>query len=431
MTMENLKIQNSIIKIVGLLEEREGLEVSLLANGYVPEESSDEYTSFFKDYFYPDFRNLMFFKHSRINNRRFKKEMNQVITLSDSFKKEEFIVKDSEVLLFGGDYIALFCVSVQAPNENLDIRTVSNLLNLVRQFDTFTDNNIKWCHWIENELLGGIKIRGRGVSVDEYSGSKFKLFSIIDLQKDIDDSERMKLLYDIGTSSPIGSSGNLKTTFSPHQDYYFSIIENKLSVFVNWEALSLLDTFTVIGHDILKESKQFNTWNYTYFRIYLFRVFFKYNLYRYNSLMSNKEDNSIALRSKFEEFLNIFDTYPISYNFLPNELFQNIDKGLNVQFELKNFHSRITRMSENIKEKKQVQMNLLLTLISVLSAIASAAVIPDIIEQITDVSGVSAIIYFTFLTIICLILIVILSRFLKPVKRLKSLFERLFRKKLD
>jgi len=429
MTNKDPKIQNSIIKIVGLLEEKQGLEFSLSTNGYLREKFSDEHSNFFKDYFYPDFRNLMFFKHSRINNRRFKKDIGQSLSLSDSHKKEEFVVKDAEVLLFGGDYIALFCISIQANEENLDIKTISNLLYLIRQFDTVTENNIKWCHWIENELLGGIKIRGRGVSVDEYSGSKFKIFSVIDLQNEIEDDERMKLLYDIGTSSPIGSSGNLKTSFSPHQDYYASIIENKLSVFVNWEALSLLDTFTVIGHNIIMEPKQYNTWSFTYFRIYLFRVFFKYNLYRYNSLMSNEDDNSISLRSKFEEFLNIFDTYPISYNFLPNEIFQNIDKGLNVQFELSNFHNRITRMTEAIKEKKQAQMNLLLELISVITAVTSAAAIPTIIEQVNIISGIPAIIYFAFLAIIGIILLVIFSRFLKPVQRLKSLIRFILKKK--
>ena len=422
------KIQNSIIKIVGLLEEKPGLQDSLLKNEYVREELSDEQSNFFKDYFYPDFRNLMFSEHNRINNRRLKKEINQQISLSDTSVTEELMIKDAEVLLFGGDYIALFCISVQTENNNLEMETISNLLNLVRQFDTVTGNNVKWCHWIENELLGGIKIRGRGVSVDEYSGSKFKLFTVIDLQNKIDDTKRMNLLYDLGTSSPLGSSSEIESPFSPNPDYYFKIMKNKLSVFKNWEALSLLDTFTVVGHNILSNSRYYNTWDYTYSRIYLFRVFFKYNLYRYNSLMS-QNDNIVSLRTKYEEFLNIFDTFPIAYNFLPNEIFQNIDKGLNVQLELKDFHSRITRMSETIKEKKQEQMTLLLEIISVLGAVATAGSIPIIIEQVNVISGFPAIIYFAFLAIIFIILFSILFRFFRPIKKLKSLFNLNFRKK--
>ena len=145
--------------------------------------------------------------------------------------------------------------------------------------------------------------------------------------------------------------------------------------------------------------------------------------------MSNKDDNIVSLRSKYEEFLNIFETFPISYNFLPNEIFLQIGKGLNVQLELKDFHNRITRMTETIKEKKQAQMNLLLALISVLSAVASVAAIPEIINQIKEITGISAILYFAFLALIVIVIIVLLFRFLKPVRRLKSFFHFKFREK--
>ena len=145
--------------------------------------------------------------------------------------------------------------------------------------------------------------------------------------------------------------------------------------------------------------------------------------------MSNKDDNIVSLRSKYEEFLNIFETFPISYNFLPNEIFLQIGKGLNVQLELKDFHNRITRMTETIKEKKQAQMNLLLALISVLSAVASVAAIPEIINQFNEVSGYSAIIYFAFLTLIFIILLTILIRFLKPIRNLISYINSKMRKK--
>ena len=415
------KVENSIIKIVGLLEEKPGIQNTLETNGYYREKLLPDSSTFLKDYFYPDFRNLMFFSHSNVNNRRYKKEINQVVSLSNSSGTEKLLVKDAEVFLFGSEFIALFCILIQPENSEPTIENISAILNLIRQFDTLLENETKWCYWIENELLGGIKIRGRGVSVDEYSGSKFKLFSIVDLSKEIDDNNRMKLLYDLGTSSPLGSSSDVKTKFSPHSDYYFTIMENKLSVFNNWEALSLLDTFTVVGHNILNDLKQYNTWDYTYFRIYLFRIFFKYNLYRYNSLMSYK-DNIVTLRSKYEEFLNIFNIFPVSYNFLPNELFQNIGKGLNIELELQDLHNRITRITETIKERKQEQMNLLLGLISVLSAVASAAAIPTIIEQMDEISGIPAIIYYVFLTLIFIILCIIILRFLKPGEKLKSIF---------
>lgn len=426
MTKKYPEIENSIIKIVGLLEEQPGLQSVLEKNGYLMEELSPENSEFLKDYFYPDFRNLMFFDHIQVDNRRFKKEINKVVSLSDSRETKKILVKNVEVFLFGSDFIALFCITVQLVDKTPTIESISVLLNLIRQFDTFTDTETQWCPWIENELIGGIKIRGRGVSVDEYSGSKFKLFTVIDLAEEVDDTTRMNLLYDLGTSSPLGSSGEINTPFSPHPDYYSKIMGNKLSVFNNWEALSLLDTFTVVGHNILRDPMKYKSWDYTYSRIYFFRVFFKYNLYRFNSLMSHK-GNIVTLRTKYEEFLNIFDTFPISYNFLPNEIFENIGLGLNVQHELTNFHYRITRMSETIKEKKQGQMNLLLGLLSVLGVTVAVNEIPTIIEQIKEISGLSAVIYFTFLGLNFIFLIGIIYKILKPIAKVKSFFK--FRRK--
>lgn len=422
------KVEKSIIKIVGLLEEKPGMQRQLLNSGYLPEAIEDEDSSFLKDYFYPGFRKMMFFSHARVDNRRLKKEVNQPIRIAGNSKAEHILVKDAEVFLFGADFIALFCITIQPEGEDQDIGRISSLLNLVRQFDTNVDDNTKWCEWIEQEILGGNKIRGRGVAVDDYSGSKFKLYTVIDLEENISENKRTKLLYDLGTSSPPGSSTDEQMPFSPHPDYYSKIMKNKLSVFNNWEALALLDTFTVIGYDILKSNVNFSTWDFTYFRIYLFRVFFKYNLYRYNSLMHSKEKIE-HLRMRYEQFLNNFNTYPVSYNFLPNEIFQLIGKGLDVQLELKDFHNRITRISDAIKEKKQERMNLLLEFISVLGAMASVAVIPTIIEQLNIVSGWSAAIYYTFLVIVIIILLSILYRFIKPFRRKKLGPGRWLRKK--
>ena len=137
------KIQNSIIKIVGLLEEKPELQSVLGKNGFVKEEISSESSTFLKDYFYPDFRNLMFFDHNQVNNRRYKREINKVVSLSDSVVTEKLLVKDIEVFLFGSDFIAPFCISVQLESSNPTIENISTLLNLIRQFDTLTENEAK------------------------------------------------------------------------------------------------------------------------------------------------------------------------------------------------------------------------------------------------------------------------------------------------
>ena len=201
MTRKYPKIQNSIIKVVGLVEEKEDFQDILEKNQYLREELSHDNSIFLKDYFYPDFRSLMFSNHSRVNNRRYKKEINQIVKLSDYRNTESFLVENSEVFLFGGDYIALFCISVQLKNKKPEMKDISEVLNVIRQFDAITENNVTWCNWIEKTVLGGVKIRGKDVTVDEYSGSKFKLFTVLDIVKGTDADSRKKILYDLGTSS--------------------------------------------------------------------------------------------------------------------------------------------------------------------------------------------------------------------------------------
>ena len=93
---------------------------------------------------------------------------------------------------------------------------------------------IKTINWIEENCLSGIKIASDSqspkVEVDEYSGSKFKLFTLLDIEETISKEQTEELLYDIGCVAKIGSAGS-NEDFSPSVDYYNSLLANKISVF--------------------------------------------------------------------------------------------------------------------------------------------------------------------------------------------------------
>lgn len=418
------KIQKSIIKIVGLLEEVPGLESRLISNGYTSELQLEEESAYIKDNFYPDFRNLMFFKHELVNNRRLEKDINQLLTISSGKDSIDIFVKNAEIFLFGKEYIALFSVSIDSDFNNLGIDNISDLLNMIRQLEVNVNNEIKWFQWIESNILGGTKIRGSGTTFDEFYGSKFKLYTIIDIGEGIEECDRENLLYDLGTTSPIGSSSNPHMLFNPHPDYLLSIMKNRISIFNNWGALALFDSFTVIGNGL----GNLVCWNRTYFRIYLLRLFFKYNLYRFNSRLSY-DGKIIKLRASYENFLNVFDINPISYNFLPNEIHKRIGEGLEIKSELEDFHKRINRMSDTIKEKKQERMNLILGFISVVNTIAIFEVIPKIPLIINETTGIPAVINFTLMIVVPIILVNIIFRFLNSQKKISSIWRKLFGKK--
>jgi hypothetical protein len=395
--MTDLAINQHLIKIIGLLGEypdkkRRKAQFDLRSQGFKEDTGSKELSTILKDVFYPDFRNLMFIKsddkqENELLSRRFYLDLNTQLTFIKRDRKTKsilgecaFQVVKSEVFLFG-EQIGLFAITLRIPGEQILLSQVSEVLNHCRNFDSEVqvDANrdlpgILWHEWISNKCLCGTMLRddNEKIKADEFSGSKFKVFSVFDCETD--PTQREHLLFDLGTSSPLGSASGIGN-FAPHQEYYQNLMQHKISIFRNWESLCLFDSFTTIGNDFLDRERP--KWEDTYFRIYLFRLFFKYNLYRYNS---DLHDNTIKLRDQFEKFLNNYNLSHISFNFLPNEMFTKIGLALNLNDELVTFRERITAISNAIQEEKQSKMNLLLQGVTAISALGS---IQPIIEGVS------------------------------------------------
>lgn len=392
--MKNTVVKTSIIKIVGLLgdlpkKSKSNRQNELLKEGFNIEkfptkpngEKDEDSIKFLKDYFYPEFRNIMFF--DSLHKRFFNKETFNVALIKkirDREDKEQKInydlsVKDAEVFLFPGN-ISLFSLTIKVETELLTLETLNNVLFLIRNFDTETSEGLMWHEWISKYTLGGINLRGPGIKADEYSGSKFKLYTVIDT--DVNMESRAHCLYDMATVSPIGSAdGN--TFLSPSESYYQQIMENKVEAFNNWEALCLFDSFTCLGSNQLANIYALKTWDYTYFRIYVYRLFLKYNLFKYNSEIN---DDSVKLRDQFEKFLNNYNINTISFNFLGNMIYQKIGESLCIDDELEAFQNRINRISQAIQEEKQGRTNNLLQLVSILGGITSLGPIYDILTEV-------------------------------------------------
>jgi hypothetical protein len=296
---------------------------------------------------------------------------------------------------------------------------------LSRQFETELNNGMKWHDWISKQLICGIELRSKKnkvVKADEYSGSKFKVFCVIDC---VEKENRSALLFDMATASRL-ETGKGEGDYAPSIEYLEDVSKNKISVFNNWEALCLFDSFTCVGKDILKENWQRSTWEYTYFRVYLFRLFFKYNIYRYNSEL---HDKPVKLRSQFEEFLNDYNLSHISFNFLPNDMFDKIGKALKLDEELSAFESRINKLSATIQEEKQSRTNMLLQAVTALGAISSVQPILNGLNYAQNFLGLSNISFYfiLFFLILCIILFVVNFIMPEKIKAVKKIIIKWFK----
>jgi hypothetical protein len=430
--LENLKPNATLIRLVGLLDQVPDKNFEQYckrfeAGGYKKDigPANEESKKFLKDNLYPDFRNIMFSDASDRYNVRYTTHVESSVTIKDLDEKSSQVyainVVKCELYLFRG-HVGLFSLKIEIP-EGLNLSDIRNHLFNIRLFDVLCTNDQPWHDWISKNYLTGISLRSterETVEADEYSGSKFKLFSAIQLDpegsKKITAQDRQELLYDFGTVSHIGSAKGGKY-FSPDPAYYATVMENRVAAYQNWEAICLFDSFSCIGSNFLldKEGNVNLSWDQTYFRIYLFRLFFKYNLYRYNSLVAQSDsDKLIKHRDQFDEFLNKYNISHISFNFLPNLIFDKTGSALDLRAELEMFRERIRNLSTAIQEKKQAKTNFLLQLVTGLSGLSVVSDLPGIVGQILKLTHWSKTEFLIYVSILVAILGLGVLYYLKP-----------------
>lgn len=439
--MEKVVVNNYIIKIVGLLGEVNPKKdfPLFLKGGYTkdlyPVDNQgvldNRKAQGLRDYFYPNFRNIMFLDDTESGNYRFTRNISSEVELY--YKKNEsrensiiytLTVISSEIYVFDSHF-GLFSLSLKIKSNEkeklLSLDHISNTTSIIRNFHSPTVNNQEWHSWISDNILCGKELRGDKVKADEYSGSKFKLYTILDVNHE--PSQRSNLLFDVATTSPLGSADG-KTFMSPDRSYFDTIMSNRIAVFKNWEALALFDSFTCIGHGQIENPWQYESWNLTYFRIYLYRLFFKYNLYRYNSAIHNESEKTIKLRDQFEKFLNKYNISHISFNFLANDIFKKTGSSLELEDELNSFRETINNLSKTIQEEKQARTNLLLQGVTILTSISSIGPILDLLQEIETYLGWSDPFFYSILSVLLLMLGLGVLSFIMPEK-LKWLWKKI------
>jgi len=190
------------------------------------------------------------------------------------------------------------------------------------------------------------------------NGNKYKAFTVAEHDLEFDeDYSSDHLLFDIGTCSPIGASiGKGKNpSLKPTPGYFQQILEeNKIAVFDNWSALALFDTFTVLH----KGSLYNYNWETKYFRfLYVITLYVKNYLIELNKVFHDPKDDD-SLENEFYNFDRDFNFDQISYNFLPQVIYektrfsQHLDREIE---KLKIAIDRDTAIKEKIRNEQEAE----------------------------------------------------------------------------
>ena len=438
MDKQSLKVNNSIIRISGIFESdlNSTSERKFKEAGYIDETIKDQ--QFHKNYWYPEFRDIFFRKENKETAARILvKSCNEKVTFlrrnqeKEVVKKTQTTINSKEVYLFPN---GLHFFSISFDTSGLSLVDISDLTFSIRNFTAELEGykESEWVKWVENEVIAGIKIYStwdqKTIPVDEYSGSKFKLYTVVDLEPNDSINQQVidELLYDIGCVAQIGSAGG-KKHYSPSESYYNLLLKDKISAFNNYAMLPLFDTFTTVGFGILSYDFTHITYNETYFRIYLFNLFIKYNLYRYNSDMRL---DSVKTRNQFEKFLNNYNISTISYNFLPNLIFEKHRKSMLVEEELAKFEERINRISQSIQEDQQNRMNTLIGIVGLFTSIGSVDPAIALLENARETIALQMAPFYTLVILLLIIIAIPVLSYLFPEKK-KQLTKKWRQKKIS
>ena len=383
---------------------------------------------YYRDTYYNEFASLMFTGEAEKNPMKpFQRNQNFDVTFYLGFKKDR-IVKSrcvcQELFLFNNEVGIL---SLTFEPETLDILCISDLTVALKSFDTPVESgNIQtvFHEFISANILAGVQLRGKNVKADDYSGSKFKIYSVINTTDPDDGSkyDRDKLVFEIGTGSRIGELGSNGYN-APSQEYFDEIMGNSIKVFNNYTGLALLDSFTVIGNGVFqskdKHFHQFNTYNRIYFAIYILNLYIRYNIFRFNAVFN---DNPVKTREEFELFINDYNYSHISFNFLPNIFHQKIHAALNIDDEINHFEKRLGSLATKIQEDQEKRQATLLGLVSVLTALSSFSDIIDLLEKLRSQIGWSnglfyASLVFVLVSLAVPVLIYLFPESAKKIKR--------------
>jgi len=445
-------IDAALIKVTGVFSYKKKQIPSFISAGYnnipltenLPPSDASDYDqrlkrekentrNFYRDTYYREFSSLMFTGETDDKGMRGlqrKTEFTVGITLGfgDKARQVDVICTQQELFLFDNE-TGILSLTFKPSQHTFEY--LSDLTFGLRSFDTkliFSGNTLAFHEFISKEVLCNIPLRGANVQADDYSGSKFKIYTVINTVEPDDGKlySRDYLVYEIGTASRIGTMEEQGYN-APSLSYYEELMQNSIKVFNNYTGLALLDSFTIIGTGVFqyKESNYFsyNTYNRVYFAIYIYNLFLRYNLFRFNAIFS---ENPVKVRDEFEGFVNHYNFSHISFNFLPNIFYKKIHDALGIDAEIEQFEKRLGKLAASIQEDQEKRQAALLGLVSLLTGLSSVNDILDILEKVRVQVNWSSGLFYSSLVILVLFLSVPVLSYLFP-ENAKKIKRRLFK----
>lgn len=300
----------------------------------------------------------------------------QEINIEDiDTKSYNYKINSIEVITFP-DKRALFLIKVDLHNPSLD--TIGIFGNYLRKtLDTPKYPNKNPLLDLITNNVAGVFHSNKNLWKDYNSNLKAAIF--VDIANKLSEEEQNTLLFSLGTFENPYLADSI---FAPSYEYLMSQIDkNSISIFENWKAFILQDSFTRAAVNMNKIDVN-RLWENEYIYIYLYVLHTKYFLTK-----TNEELWEVGLdKSKIEDYLqrcfdtiNNYDHTKISYKFLQNEIYEKLTSALGINSELGHLEKKLSRFSllhsEEVSKRQTIYENRIsrvLTMITILTLFSMA-----------------------------------------------------------
>lgn len=304
----------------------------------------------------------------------------------------EFIIEKIELFFFP-EKMGIFTLEIKLITSitltTRDLNTFSSAFRLLHtplfcQNQYFTlEKFVEQCVLNPVDASEPILISERS-NLGRFSGNKLKTYLVIELVQELDQKSAETELFRLATHwwvSEQPSDGGHALAYYEHE------IARKIEVFSNWQALCLFDTWVGLGTQLFSDGKgQINpyrlaTWRNTYFRIYVYNLYFKFFLFRINADL-NDTANVRRERDRLAGVLNHYNFEYISYNFLPNLIHQRIRQALEIGEEAEKLQQKIEAITDSIRERQEWALNRMVFLLTVLTILPNTPELAPLVNSL-------------------------------------------------
>ena len=342
-----------------------------------------------KRFFYPEFVDFCYADETDSSCVRFVKYVNEEQDMTLKEKTVHFAIKEIALYLMPFR-MAMFSIHIEQTTDDLDDCT--SLLYSLRAIDYYSEVHQAFVAAAIQPVMQVYKVL-TGTEPDSYSelidnGNKFRIFQIVNSNDTemaaLPEADKNKLLYELATVSKITKPGE-NDDYSASDTYLKKIIDqSKISVFRNWSGLALMDTFTI--HAFGASNIFVSNWTDSYFRmIYIHSIYQKSYLFnlnkRFRKTLANpapswklrlqrlfvKPTDVEQLVREYESFEQKCCFHKVSYNFLPLEVAEAIDKGLEIKEEMQQLYKVMDKEKTRRDEANDKLVNTLLFTLSLLT----------------------------------------------------------------